>query len=245
MKILAIVHQPDAGPGVFAQAADAAGERLELWQPSRGEPPPELVSEYDAVLSFGGGMHPDQEAAHPWLASEKRLLAAALEHEVPIMGVCLGAELLAEAAGAPARRASVPEVGWYQVRTSEHARDDPLLAVLPDSFQALEWHGYESPLPPGGVSLAWSETCLQAYRVGGRAWGIQFHAEVTMSTFEGWLEEYQEDPDAVRLGIDPEALRAQTRSAIGAWNRLGRELCRRFLALAARGTVCGSPASGR
>jgi GMP synthase (glutamine-hydrolysing) len=244
MKILAIVHQPDAGPGVFAEAAAQAGAPLELWRPGMGEAPPAQLSAYGAVLTFGGGMHPDQEAAHPWLAVEKRLLAQALEQEVPVLGVCLGAELLAEAAGAPARRASIPEVGWYPVRMSEHAPGDPLLAELPPVFQALEWHGYESPLPPGAVALAWSETCLQAYRVGRQAWGIQFHAEVTLPTFECWLDEYQDDPDAVRLGIDPEALREQARAGMDTWNRLGRELCRRFLVIVGAETVCSNPAPG-
>jgi GMP synthase (glutamine-hydrolysing) len=233
MRILAIVHQADAGPGVFAEAVAAAGHELGVWQPAEAEPSPDPES-YGAVLTFGGGMHPNQEAAHPWLAKEKHLLGQALEREVPLLAVCLGAELLAEAGGGSARRASIPEIGWYSVQTNQAARQDSLMAGLPPGFEALEWHSYECRLPPGAVALAASETCLQAYRMGAWAWGIQFHAEVTLGIFESWLDSYQEDPDAVRLGIEPERLRRQTRGAIEEWNRIGYDLCLRFLRLAAR-----------
>jgi GMP synthase (glutamine-hydrolysing) len=233
MRILAIVHQADAGPGVFAEAAVAAGHELDCWHPAQAEPVPDL-KRYAAVLTFGGGMHPDQEALHPWLGEEKRLLARALEREVPLLAVCLGAELLAQAAGASVRRASVPEIGWYPLRVGPAAREDPLLAALPARFEALEWHSYEFLLPPRALALAHSETCLQAYRAGPRAWGIQFHAEVTLATFEGWLDNYGEDPDAVELGIEPERLRHQTRGAIEEWNRIGYDLGTRFLKLAGR-----------
>lgn len=233
MKILAVVHQPDAGPGVFAQAVAARGQQLELWQPAEGEPPPDDPRDYDAVLTFGGGMHADQEASHPWLADEKRLLERTLEQRVPVLAVCLGAQLLAEAAGAPARRAATPEIGWYRVDKAEGASDDPLLGSLPARFDALEWHSYEFPLPPDAVPLAFSEACLQAYRIGAQAWGIQFHAEVTLKTFESWVDRYHADPDAVAIGLEPAELRDQTRAKISQWNEIGRELCGRFVEMAA------------
>lgn len=233
MRILAIVHEADAGPGVFADAVAAAGHQLEVWQPTQGGGVPEVTA-YGAVLTLGGGMHPDQEGAHPWLSEEKLLLAHILERETPLLAVCLGAELLAEAAGGAVRRASIPEIGWYPVLTTPAAAEDPLLAVLPPRFEALEWHSYECLLPPGAMSAAASETCLQAYRAGPRAWGIQFHAEVTLETFESWLDTYHADPDAVELGIDPTRLRRRTRGAIEGWNRIGYDLCRRFLELADR-----------
>lgn len=232
MRILAIVHESDAGPGVFAEAVAAAGHELELWQPAQDESAP-AAGRYGAMMTFGGGMHPDQQHAHPWLAKEKRLLVEALEQELPVLAVCLGAELLGEAAGEPARPAAAPEIGWYPVRRADGASDDPVLAGLPDRFEALEWHSYESPLPPGAVALAQSDACLQAFRVGELAWGIQFHAEVTLETFETWLDAYGGDADAVEAGIDRAALRRQTRAGIGEWNRIGYDLCTRFVWLAA------------
>jgi GMP synthase (glutamine-hydrolysing) len=233
VRVLAIVHQPDAGPGVFADAIRGAGASLDCWRLPEGEPPPRDPADYDAVLSFGGATNADQESRHPWLAKEKALLAELLEQEVPLLGVCLGAQLLAEAAGAPARRAGEPEIGWSTVDATPAARTDPLLAPLASGFDALEWHSYEAPLPPGAVALAHSPVCLQAYRIGDTAWGIQFHAEVTLEDFERWLDDYRSDDDAVRIGIDVGLLRSVTRERIAAWNDLGRGLCERFVAVAA------------
>jgi GMP synthase (glutamine-hydrolysing) len=178
-------------------------------------------------------VHPDQHEEHPWLAQEKSLLRELVEKEVPVLGVCLGAQLLAQAAGSPIGRAPTPEIGWYQVTTTSSAHDDPLLAPLAPRFGALEWHSYQFSLPVGATPLARSSACLQAYRLGHVAWGIQFHAEVTLEDFELWLDGYREDPDAVLLAPDAEELRSQTREAIAGWNQLGRGLFSRFLAVAA------------
>jgi GMP synthase-like glutamine amidotransferase len=176
MRALAIVHQSDAGPGVFAEEIAARGDQLDAWLIAQGEPVPMDALHYDAVLTFGGAMNADEEDAHPWLAEEKALLAELLERGVPTLGVCLGAQLLAEAAGARPRRAARPEIGWYPVQVAAEAADDPLLGPLAPEFRALEWHSYEFPLPPGATTLAHSAGCLQAYRIGEVAWGIQFHA---------------------------------------------------------------------
>jgi GMP synthase (glutamine-hydrolysing) len=239
VRVLAITHQADAGPGVFADAVREAGATLETWLPPASPEPPRDPSGYDAVLTFGGAVHPDQGGEHPWLEAEKTLLAGLLELDVPLLAVCLGSELLAQAAGGAARRARAPEIGWYEVMTTPEGAGDPLIGPLAPRFSALEWHSYEIVLPAGAVSLARTAGCLQAYRVGSRAWGIQFHAEVTLADFELWLEDYRNDPDAVAFGPGPEALRVQTRAAIEDWNRLGRELCARFLAVAApSSTLC-------
>lgn len=229
MRVLAIGHQRDAGPGVFAQAAAAAGADLDVWWiAERGDPPADPAG-YDAVMVFGGAMHADQEEAHPWLRAEKGLLASLLRDDTPLLGVCLGTQLLAEAAGSSARRAKRPEIGWYEVELLPEAAGDPVMAGLAPRFEAFQWHSYEAPLPPGAVALAESPVCLQAYRIGERAWGIQFHAEVSSADAEDWIRDYQVDPDAVAMGLDPEAFLAETRARIDEWNELGRELCGRFL----------------
>jgi GMP synthase-like glutamine amidotransferase len=234
VRVLAIVHQPDAGPGVFLDAIDDAGAALHTWSvPTSAEPPDDPLG-YDAVLAFGGAMHPGQLQEHPWLAQEVAVLGELLDDGVPLLGVCLGSELVAEAAGGTARRVETPEIGWYEVETTDEAADDLLLGPLAPGFKALEWHSYEASPPPDAVPLARSSGSLQAFRVGERAWGIQFHAEVALGDFESWLDDYRSDPDAIALGLDPERLRLQTRSAIADWNRLGRGLCQRFLAAASR-----------
>jgi GMP synthase (glutamine-hydrolysing) len=229
MRALAIVHQPDAGPGVFAEAARERGWSLQTWSIADGGESPEDPSSFDAVLSFGGAVHADQEERHPWLAREKRLLARLLAENVPLLGVCLGAQLLAEAAGAPTRRASEPEIGWYQVRTTDAGALDPLLGPLAPEFTAFQWHSYACSLPPGAVALAESPICLQAFRIGGRAWGTQFHAEVSREDARHWIADYRSDEDAVRMGLDRAALGAATERAVAGWNIVGRGICSRFL----------------
>jgi GMP synthase (glutamine-hydrolysing) len=229
VEVLAIVHQPDAGPGVFADAIRARGGRLQEWTPPWDPAPPRDVAEYDAVIALGGAMHADQEREHAWLADEKRMLAELVQAGVPVLGVCLGAQLLAEAAGAEVRRAPAPEIGWFAVETTAEAAGDPVAGALAPRFQALQWHSYEFLLPPRATPLARSQRCLQAFRAGTAAWGIQFHAEVAAPDLDHWIDDYRSDPDAVASGIDPEALRAESHRAIAAWNELGRELCARFL----------------
>jgi GMP synthase (glutamine-hydrolysing) len=228
MRALAIVHQADAGPGVFAEAIGAKGLELDRWLIADA-PPPAEPSSYDAVLVFGGAMHTDHEAEHPWLNAEKAILADLIERRVPLLGMCLGSQLVAEAAGAEPRRASEPEIGWHEVELMPAAAGDPLLGGLPPRFRALQWHSYEAPLPPGATALARSPVCLQAFRLEGPAWGIQFHAEVSAEDADHWITDYRSDPDAVRIGLDPEALRAETHAAIGAWNDAGRLICAGFL----------------
>jgi len=235
MRVLTIVHQRDAGPGVFGEAAAAAGHELVQWVPAEGSPPE--VGGVDAAMVFGGAMHVDQEDAHPWLVPEKRLLHELLERGTPTLGVCLGSQLVAEAAGATPRRARRPEIGWHEVELTEDAAGDPLLGGLPHRFETFQWHSYEAPLPDGATPLANSEVCLQAFRLDGRAWGVQFHAEVTEAVVNSWLDDYATDPDAVRIGIDPEAIRAHTAPRIAAWNELGRTLCERFLRAVSRGVT--------
>jgi GMP synthase (glutamine-hydrolysing) len=230
MRTLAIVHQRDAGPGVFADEMRDRGVELDEWLlTERGTGPPREIADYDAVLTFGGAMHADQEDRHPWLRFEKDFLEAVLEDGMPILAVCLGNQLLADAAGGSARRAGEPEIGWFDVEVTEDGTADPVIGPLAPRFTAFQWHSYEAVPPAGAAILARSPVCSQAYRLGERAWGIQFHAEVSAADLGHWIDDYRSDGDAVRIGIDPEALHAETEEKIADWNRLGRELCGRFL----------------
>ena len=229
MRVLAIVHQRDAGPGVFAEAIRAAGGELDEWTlAERPEPPADPIG-YDAVLVLGGAMNVDEGERHGWIAEEKALLRELLARELPLLGLCLGGQMVAEAAGAKARRASRPEIGWRQVKVTGEGGDDPLLGPLAPSFEGFQWHSYEFSLPPGAVPLARSEVCLQGARIGERAWALQFHPEVSRADALHWVEDFEVDPDAVRIGIDPAVLGPETEGKIDPFNQLGRELCRRWL----------------
>jgi GMP synthase-like glutamine amidotransferase len=234
VRVLAICHQRDAGPGVFADAVAEAGDELDQWWIAEVAAPPREIDEYDAVMTFGGAMNVDQNERHPWLAPQKELLAKLLERETPLLGICLGAQLVSEAAGGRPQRASEPEIGWFEVEVTEDGSDDPLLQGFEPSFEAFEWHSYECNPPPEATVLARTAVCGQAFRFGPAAWGIQFHAEVTPAIAEDWIADYRSDPDAVRIGVDPAALHAATRERIDKQQQLGRELCVRFLAAACR-----------
>jgi GMP synthase (glutamine-hydrolysing) len=219
VRVLAITHGPSVGPGVFEDAVRAGGHELVAHQlPVDGVP----NGDADAIVVLGGAMHPDEEERHGWLRPELDYLGRQLERGTPMLGVCLGSQLIARAAGARVFRADEPEVGWLPVDVTEAGESDPVTSSLPSRFDAFQWHHYTHDLPDGGVELARSAVSLQAYRLG-RAWGVQFHPEVRAEQVESWLAE---DPDDV---ADPAALRAATRERIAAWNELGRRLCSAFL----------------
>jgi GMP synthase (glutamine-hydrolysing) len=233
VRLLAIVHEEDAGPGVFGELASVRGWELSHWQIAAGERCPEDPSRFDAVLSLGGAMHAHERAAHPWLAEEEAVLARLAHDGRPVLGVCLGAQLLARATGGQSAQLSAPEIGWYDVSVNRAGGEDPLLAQLAPGFSALQWHSCDFTPGPGAVTLATSERCVQACRVAPRAWAIQFHAEVTLGDFEAWLDGHLAHPEIGDAPADPVALRAATRERIRAWNELGSDLFGRFLDVAA------------
>jgi len=236
VRVLAIVHQRDAGPGVFAEAIRAAGGTLAEWTLAERPRPPGDPLGYDAVLVLGGAMNVDEGERHGWIAEEEALLRKLLDREVPLLGLCLGGQLLAQAAGAEPRRASWPEIGWHRVEVTPEGEDDPLLGPLAPCFETFQWHSYEFPLPSGAVPLARSEVCLQAARLGQRAWALQFHPEVSRADALHWVEDYRSDPDAIRIGVDPAVLGPETEAKIDAFNVLGRNLCRRWLEVSRPGS---------
>jgi GMP synthase (glutamine-hydrolysing) len=194
LSVLALIHDDDAGPGVFSGYDEAS-----KWPPRQDA--------YDAVMIFGGEANVDDD--HDWLAEEKQWIGELLERGTPLLGVCLGAQLIAEVAGADVQRLAEPEVGWHEVE---------------GVGLAFEWHryGFDSA-PPGATEEARNEAGCQAFRIGN-ALGIQYHAEVDEPTVMGWIRDFGPE-----VGVDAEALAAQTRREIGRWNEYGRSLCERFL----------------
>ncbi len=228
MNVLAVVHGANVRPGVFGDEVVERGHRLEEWTPAVTALPRPL-EDYGAVILFGGSMHADQEEQNPWLHDENALIQDLLERRVPLFGVCLGAQLIAKAAGAPVHPAPQPEIGWIPVELSGAAEDDPVFNKLPEHFDAFEWHFYTYGVPGEGSELARSAACTQAFRLGDAAWGIQFHAEVTMAHVHSW---------AANMEVPvPEGLLAESERRMDEWNELGRRLCGAFCAVAERAAV--------
>jgi GMP synthase (glutamine-hydrolysing) len=225
VNVLSLVHGEDARTELFGPVVAEAGHHLDEWGFAWPTPPPRPVEAYDALLVFGGSMHPDEDEQHPWLREEVDWLGGLLERPVPTLGICLGSQLIARAAGARIARLEDPEIGWYDVALTEEAAADPVLSALPSRFEALEWHHFEHGLPDGAVPLARNSSCLQGFRLGRLVWGVQFHPEVTEPQLELWIVEDIEGDERARLS-------KETRERIGEWNELGRSLCRSFLAAA-------------
>jgi GMP synthase (glutamine-hydrolysing) len=225
MDVLAVIHGETVRAGVFGDAVEERGHRLEEWSLAWGTSLPRPLDAYGAVLVFGGAMHADQEGYHPWLREENLFLQGVLDIRKPVLGVCLGAQLLAKAAGAPVGPADEPEIGWFGVELTNEATDDPVLGSLPPRFDAFQWHYYKHGVPAGGVELARNDVCTQAFRLGECAWGVQFHPEVTLAQVEAWMAEDEPVPPGVL---------EQTRERIGDWNELGRGLCDAFVGVAER-----------
>ena len=226
MNVLSIVHPGDAGSELFGPLVRELGHGFDERSFANGSPPP--LDGFDAVLVFGGSMHVDQEEQHPWLREEAGWLRELIEGPRPTLGICLGSQLLARAAGAWVGPLPVPEIGWSEVELTDAGAADPVLSALPPRFEALEWHHYGHELPQAAVALAHSDASLQGFRLGESCWGVQFHPEVTEPQLDRWLT------DKSDLPADAEALRAETRERISGWNELGRRLCRSFLAAAER-----------
>lgn len=189
MKFLVVKHVVVEGLGAFAPWCQEAGIDLDFVEWEQGDTLPETLDDYHAVWVMGGPMNVADEADYPWLVTEKQWIRRVVQAEqIPYMGVCLGAQLLADALGGAVGAMSAPEVGLGSVYLTKPAGEHPLFQGLPQQFVALHWHGQEvQRLPAQGLLLASSDQCrVQAYSVGNYAFGIQFHSEVEAHTVADW-----------------------------------------------------------
>ena len=233
MRLLVLQHHAAEHPGIFRDFLAEDGIEWDAVQLQDGDPLPSLDL-YDALWVMGGPMDVWEETRYPWLAPEKRFIhEAVFEHDLPFLGCCLGHQLLAEVAGGRCRAMRTPEVGIHPVELTPEAQNDPLLADIPSPFEALQWHGVEVEYIPDDVAvLARSPAAeIQAIRVGNRAWGLQYHVEVTDTTVEEWgaIPEYADALQRV-FGRDvlPE-LRADTDARMDAFATSARQIYDRFM----------------
>ena len=185
MRVLVLQHIACEPPGVFEDVLRERSAELVRVELDEGEALPARDG-FDLVVAMGGPMSVNDEEELPWLREEKRLIRDAVRAGTPYWGACLGAQLLAAALGARVYTGSAPEVGVLPVRLTDEALDDPVCAGLPRELLTLQWHGDTFDLPPGAVLLASSPAYPhQAFRVG-RAYGVQFHVEVSAEMAAEW-----------------------------------------------------------
>jgi GMP synthase (glutamine-hydrolysing) len=173
-------------PGVFTDVLERRGIGIETVELDEGGVLPDWRAA-DLLVVMGGPMGAYDEAEHPWLAGEKRWIAAAVRAGKPYFGVCLGAQLLAASLGAEVRAGQAPEVGVLPVDLTADGLADPVLSAIGPRFAALQWHGDTFDIPAGAAGLASSPAYPnQAMRFGRVAYGVQFHVEVTDEMFAEW-----------------------------------------------------------
>jgi len=188
MEILCISHANYEGPGYIETWANKKNHVIRKVNPYRGETLPK-IDEFDFIVIMGGPQSMLQIENAPYLADEIEFIKEALKLNKCILGICLGAQLLAEALGAKTEPSPHKEVGMYLIELLDAAKDDPVLQHFPHKFEAMHWH-YDMPgLPEGAVLLAKSEGCpRQAFRYGDRVYGLQFHFEVTEYLLDGMVD---------------------------------------------------------
>jgi GMP synthase (glutamine-hydrolysing) len=209
-RVLVVQHVPWEGPHRIGRALEAAGLELDIRLPLDGEELPALDEVAGAVF-MGGPMNVDEIDRYPGLLAEREWLTEAIGADLPVLGVCLGSQLIARAVGAEIRPGPAPEIGWAPVWI--HDAEDPIVGALSPGTPVLHWHGDIFDLPPGATHLASSDrTATQAFRVRN-AWGLLFHAEADAELAESWLgESSMGDEAAHTLGPEgPAAIAADAR----------------------------------
>lgn len=179
LRIHHLQHVPFEGLGSIEPALSARGHRLSASHLYRGDSLP-AVDAFDWLIVMGGPMGVHDESLHPWLAAEKGLIRDAIAAGRSLLGICLGAQLIAQVLGAAVTRNAHREIGWFPVERSAAAAATRIGAALPPRFDAFHWHGDTFALPPGAVHLARSEACAnQGFVFAERVVGLQFHLETT------------------------------------------------------------------
>jgi GMP synthase (glutamine-hydrolysing) len=191
MRVLVIENFIGTPPGVVGEALREAGAEIDLRQAHLGEPIPEGHAGYDGIVILGGGQSAVDDADHPYLPALAGLTRQFGEADKAVLGICLGAQLVARGHGARNILGRPVEFGWQEVRPSEAGRHDPLIGALGDGCPIFHWHTDTFTMPSGAVHLASSEaTDIQAFRVGRAVYGIQFHFEADRKLVEIWSRDF-------------------------------------------------------
>lgn len=229
MRALHLINLPVAPAGLFLPPLQAQGFEIDDVD-VQVDPLPGSLAGYDAVVVCGGAANTHESDEHPWIATEVELLREALAEEVPVMGLCLGAQLLTVASGGTVFR-SQSELGWFEVETTPSAADDPVLGGVPQRFMAMQWHDYACEPGAGTATLARNDVCDQAFRIGEAAWGTQFHIEVTRRLLLDWWDEGEEY--LREAGYDHARYMRELEAYHELHEQIGRGMAERFAAYAA------------
>lgn len=231
-RVLVIRHVAHEGLGVLKRPLerDCVVEYIDLF---KGASVPARIDGYSALIVLGGPMGVYEDDKYPFIRAEIKLMEEALKKRVPTLGICLGAQILARAAGASVYKSGKKEIGWYDVTLTEEADDDWLFLGFPEKFSAFHWHGDTFDVPKDSLLLASSEMFPnQVIKPGPAAYGIQFHLEVTEQMVREWVALNQDELEPLKGTIDAKAILDETPKRIEALNRMGSALASRFIRMA-------------
>lgn len=214
--------------GALRRSVAASGVPLRFFRVHAGDVVPKHLTGCAGLIVLGGPMSVNDRRTLPYLGAELRLIEAALADEVPVLGVCLGSQLLAHAAGARVYRGREKEIGWYPIERTAAAAGDPVFGRFPHRTMVFHWHGETFDLPKGSVWLARSARYAhQAFRIGRSAYGLQFHVEVTAPMIRSWCRAYRGEWDEYaarhRMKVLPDRADGHTRRlsamahGVGSW----------------------------
>ncbi|HYL97832.1 MAG TPA: gamma-glutamyl-gamma-aminobutyrate hydrolase family protein [Blastocatellia bacterium] len=229
-KVFVLQHIGFEKLGTIANALEQLGATYEYVRGFEGQEIPSGMEEASGLIVMGGPMGVYEQGRYPFLADEIRLIKTALDAGKPILGTCLGSELLASALGARVAPSGTQEIGWYPIRLTGQSRSDRLLADIRARFVGFHWHGDFFDLPEGAVPLALSEkTPLQAFRHGDNAYGFLFHMEATERIIGSMVDGFADELE--REGIDGQALIAQSSDYLPELQSIGSTVFSRWAEL--------------
>ena len=245
MDTLVLQHIACEPPGAYEDVLLARGARIHRVELDEGDPLPDW-RDFDAIVAMGGPMSVNDDAEFPWLGAEKALIAEAVRAGLPFFGACLGVQLLAASLGAEVVAGPAPEVGLLPVFLTDAAAGDPVFGDLPRELLTLQWHGDTFSLPEGAVLLASSPAYPnQAFR-WGRAYGVQFHLELSREMAAEWAD-VPEYADALARVLGPgsaAALLDELGARADELRAHGRQLFERWLELVSPAELAGGAAHG-
>lgn len=219
-RVVVLQHAASETLGTFEDGLSAAGLQPVYAKTFRGQAVPATSDGACGLIVMGGPMGVYETARYPFLSREMKLIEHFLSAEKPILGVCLGSQLLAACLGAEVRKGTRKEIGWYPVRLTERGARDALWRGQAPSFTAFHWHGDVFDLPSGAVSLASSDlTEVQAFRFGARVYGFLFHLEVAEKHIRRMLDEFAAEIEEEKLS--PSTILDETRAFLPLLEKVG------------------------
>ena len=187
--ILIVKHIDIEGPGTIGDFLDRKKIPYKIIDLGAGDSFPHDFSSIKGVVVLGGPMNVDEVEKHPHLVTEMHLIEQAIQKDIPVLGVCLGAQLMAKVLGASVSRNPEREIGWYDVSLTESGCGDPLFKSFQKVEKIFQWHGDTFDIPSSAIHLATTPTCTgQAFRYGDKTYGFQFHLEVDEPMIDRWLK---------------------------------------------------------